>query len=116
MGSADNQAAERLLAADLSLVETAADGGSEPLRTASVELGTFDGCSVGLWDAGAGTDTDVEAHELFVVLSGRGSVTFEDGSTIELRPGVLVELREGDRTSWTITERLRKLYLFLGRD
>ena len=46
-----------------------------------------------------------------LVLSGAGTLTFVDGRTIELRPGVLVRLREGDRTSWEITERLRKLYV-----
>jgi hypothetical protein len=42
---------------------------------------------------------------------GAGTVAFEDDSAIDLRPGVLVRLRTGDRTTWTITERLRKLYL-----
>ena len=45
------------------------------------------------------------------MLSGAGTVTFDDGSAIELRPGVLVRLHDGDRTTWTITERLRKLWL-----
>jgi len=45
------------------------------------------------------------------VLAGAGSVTFADGSAITLRPGVLVRLHEGDRTTWEVTERLRKLYV-----
>jgi uncharacterized cupin superfamily protein len=53
--------------------------------------------------------TDLLAEHL--VLSGAGALTFEDGRTIEPRPGVLVRLREGDRTSWEITERLRSLYV-----
>ena len=49
--------------------------------------------------------------EVFLVLSGRGTVTFADGGAIDLRPGVLVRLHAGDQTTWTVTERLRKLYL-----
>ncbi len=66
---------------------------------------------MGLWEAGPGTDTDVEADEVFLVLSGAGTVTFEDGSAITLRPGALVRLRAGDRTTWEVTQRLRKLYV-----
>jgi uncharacterized protein len=66
---------------------------------------------VGLWEAGPGTDVDVEADEVFLVLTGAGAVRFADGSAIDLRPGVLVRLYEGDRTTWVVTERLRKLYL-----
>ena len=48
---------------------------------------------------------------MFLVLSGRGTVTFADGGAIDLRPGVLVRLHAGDQTTWNVTERLRKLYL-----
>ncbi|MFD0478336.1 hypothetical protein ACFQ0B_66760 [Nonomuraea thailandensis] len=37
---------------------------------------------------------------------GLGNGDFQVGSTIGLRPGVLVP---GDRTTWNITGRLRKL-------
>ena len=55
--------------------------------------------------------TDTEADELFVVLSGAGSVRFADDSVVVLGPGSLVRLAEGERTEWTITETLRKVYL-----
>ena len=54
---------------------------------------------------------DTEVDEIFVVLSGSGAVTFEDGSQIDLKPGVVVQLRAGDRTRWTIREPLRKVYV-----
>jgi uncharacterized cupin superfamily protein len=104
-------AAERLVSPDLLAVAVAADDGSAALATASAELGTFAGCEVGLWEAGPGVDVDTEADELFLVLAGRGEVAFEDGSVLTLAPGALVRLRAGDRTTWTIQERLRKLYL-----
>lgn len=56
---------------------------------------------------------DVEVDEVFLVLAGAGSVTFADGSVLALHPGVLVQLRAGERTVWEITETLRKLYVAL---
>jgi uncharacterized cupin superfamily protein len=100
----------RLVSTDVHAESLQPDGVSEALATASTAL-IESGVEVGLWEAGPGTDTDTEVDELFLVLSGSGTVTFEDGSTIDLRPGVLVRLFEGDRTTWEIAERLRKLYL-----
>lgn len=99
----------RLLATDALAVPLEA-GGADPLSTASAVLAGSP-VPVGLWEAGPGTDTDVEVDELFVVLAGAGTVRFEDGEVIELRPGVVVRLHAGDRTTWVVTERLRKLYV-----
>jgi uncharacterized cupin superfamily protein len=100
----------RLLSADVLAEPLEDDGASAALATSSRALheGTVE---VGLWEAGPGTDTDVEVDEVFLVLSGAGTVTFEDASAVDLRPGVLVRLLAGDRTAWTISARLRKLYL-----
>ena len=38
-------------------------------------------------------------------------MTFEDGSMIDLRPGAVVRLHAGERTEWTITSTLRKVYV-----
>lgn len=106
---------ERLVSADVHAEGVEPDGASAALATALRDLTSYDAAAfagdVGLWEAGPGTDTDTEVDELFLVLSGAGTVTFDDGSTITLRPGVLVRLHAGDRTTWTITERLRKLYV-----
>lgn len=99
----------RLLATD-ALAVPLETGGADPLSTASAVLADSP-VPVGLWEAGPGTDTDVEVDELFVVLAGAGTVRFEDGEVIELRPGVVVRLHAGDRTTWVVTERLRKLYV-----
>lgn len=103
--------ASRLLSTDVGAERVEPDGASPALATAAVTL--HEGAvEIGLWEAGPGTDTDTEVDEFFLVLSGAGTVTFDDdGSAIDLRPGVLVRLQQGDRTTWTITERLRKLYL-----
>jgi prepilin-type processing-associated H-X9-DG protein len=106
-----NLAHARLLAADVTALPAERDGVSTALDSATAELGTFGGIDLGVWEAGPGEDSDVEVDEVFLVLSGRGTVAFADGSVVELRPGVLVRLHAGDRTQWTISERLRKLYL-----
>jgi uncharacterized cupin superfamily protein len=76
-----------------------------------VELGTFNDVELGIWEITPGVVRDVEADEVFVVLEGEGTVRFEDGSEIELAPGAIVRLHEGQQTEWTIRTRLRKVYL-----
>ncbi|MCH0539273.1 cupin domain-containing protein [Streptomyces sp. MUM 203J] len=64
----------------------------------------------GIWQITPGVVTDVEADELFVVISGRATVEVENGPTLRVGPGDLAVLREGDRTTWTVHETLRKAY------
>ncbi|MDH6579628.1 cupin domain-containing protein [Kitasatospora sp. MAP5-34] len=64
----------------------------------------------GIWQITPGVVTDTEADEMFVVISGRATVEFEDGPTLEVGPGDVAVLREGDRTTWTVHETLRKAY------
>ena len=64
----------------------------------------------GVWQITEGTVTDVEADELFVVVSGKATVEVEGGSTLELAPGVLGVLARGARTTWTVHETLRKVF------
>lgn len=72
------------------------------------------GVEVGLWEMTPGAARDTESEELFVVLSGRATVAFDDDDEVlELAAGSVVHLRAGDRTTWTVREPLRKLYLQL---
>lgn len=64
----------------------------------------------GIWQITPGVVTDTEANELFVVVSGRATITVEGGDVIEVGPGDAAVLREGDRTTWTVHETLRKAY------
>ena len=70
--------------------------------------------TVGLWSMSEGTARDTESDEVFVVLSGRGTLTFDDGEVVDLQPSTVVRLRAGERTTWRITEPLRKLFVGLG--
>lgn len=79
--------------------------------TGVLEFGRVGGVDVGIWEMTEGIARDTEVDEIFVVLAGAGSVLFQDGSTVELRPGSAVRLLAGESTVWTITERLRKVYV-----
>ncbi|MGH4027506.1 cupin domain-containing protein [Actinomycetota bacterium Odt1-20B] len=82
-----------------------------PVVTGKVLWESADGKQLrGIWQITPGVVTDTEANELFVVVSGRATVEVEGGTTLELRPGVAAVLREGDRTTWTVHETLRKAY------
>lgn len=75
-------------------------------------LGSFGGHEVGVWEMTPGAMSDVEADELFVVVSGRATIEFVDAGTwMLIGPGDVVQLRAGARTVWTVTETLRKVYL-----
>ncbi len=80
--------------------------------TAAVQaLGTVGGVEVGVWEMSAGTARDTEVDEVFVVVSGSGTVEFEDGERIRLTTGTAVRLRAGERTVWSIEEPLRKVWI-----
>ncbi|MGW4806479.1 cupin domain-containing protein [Kitasatospora sp. NPDC004272] len=82
-----------------------------PEVTGKVVRESADGRRIrGIWQITPGVVTDTEADEMFVVLSGRATVAFEDGPVLELGPGDLAVLRAGDRTTWTVHETLRKVY------
>ena len=75
------------------------------------ELTRVAGAEVGLWSLSEGTVRDVEADEVFVVLAGEATLTLRDGTRIELRPGSVVQLEEGDETTWEVRSTLRKVYV-----
>lgn len=82
-----------------------------PVVTGKVLWESADGKQLrGIWQITPGVVTDTEANELFVVVSGRATVQVEGGDTLEIGPGDAAVLREGDRTTWTVHETLRKAY------
>ena len=81
-------------------------------QTGVGSLGNFAGLEVGVWEMTPGVMRDVEADEVFVVLSGAATVEFADGTApLTLEPGDVVRLAAGAETVWTVTETLRKVYL-----
>lgn len=64
----------------------------------------------GIWEMTPGVVTDTEADEVFVVLSGRATIEFSDGTALEVGAGDVAVLAEGAQTRWTVHETLRKVY------
>ncbi|WAY20853.1 cupin domain-containing protein [Mycolicibacterium fortuitum] len=76
------------------------------------ELASLSDMSIGVWEHTPGVSRDVESDEVFVVLTGDATVAFDDGSpAIDLRPGSLARLYTGQRTTWTVRQTLRKVYI-----
>jgi uncharacterized cupin superfamily protein len=107
----DGVAASRLLVDRALAMEPFAPAASPAPRIVDTPVSSIRDVEVGFWQIDAGSATDVEVDEVFLVLAGSGQVTFGDGSVLPLLPGVLVRLVEGDRTSWLIEQPLRKLYV-----
>jgi uncharacterized cupin superfamily protein len=80
-------------------------------QVSSHELLETDALSVGIWQHTAGVSTDVEADEIFVVLTGRATIEVAGGPTLEVGPGDVGVLEVGAETTWTIHEDLRKIYI-----
>jgi uncharacterized cupin superfamily protein len=96
---------------DTAEVPPAQVAGGQP-RTGTTTLGAYAGLEVGVWEMSVGSMRDTEVDELFVVIAGKASVEFEDGSAaIELGVGDIVRLSAGAQTLWTVHEPLRKVYL-----
>ena len=70
--------------------------------------------AVGIWQHSPGVSTDVEVDEMFVVLRGRATIDFADGTSLDIGPGDLVGYPRGSRTRWTVHETLRKVYVIHG--
>lgn len=75
------------------------------------ELAGPPGLEVGIWEHTAGTSTDVEVDEVFVVLAGRATIEPAGGAAVEVGPGDVVALLAGTATTWTVHETLRKVYV-----
>jgi uncharacterized cupin superfamily protein len=88
---------------------------SDAPTTATHTLGSFSDLTFGVWEMSAGGMHDVEAEELFIVIAGRATVEIHgddrEAGIVALSPGTLMRLSAGMRTTWTVHERLRKVYL-----
>jgi uncharacterized protein len=104
---------ETWIAAGLTLPSEVLATAEQGAQTAGdVELGAFADGTFGVWEISEGVSTDVEADEVSVILSGRGTVEdLDTGAVVGLAPGTVLRLRAGERTRWTITERVRKVYV-----
>jgi uncharacterized cupin superfamily protein len=81
-------------------------------RTGHLLLSEHKKRTVGVWEMTAGSMSDTETDEFFVVIDGAATVRFLDDDTeIVLAPGDVVQLHEGSRTIWTVDDVIRKVYV-----
>ena len=67
----------------------------------------------GVWQISPGVVVDTEAHEVFVVISGRATIAIDGGESFDVGPGDMGVLEEGARSTWTVHETVRKAYQIL---
>lgn len=79
--------------------------------TGIAALAELDDWEVGVWEITPGTVTDVEVDEMFIVLRGHAILRRGDGSEVELVPGSVGRLVDGEETKWRVLETLRKIYI-----
>ncbi len=87
--------------------------GNDSVTTGVAAIDTEGDMEVGAWEHSVGTSTDTEVEEVFVVITGRGSVTCDRGGQIILELGTIGLLQSGAKTVWTVTEPLRKVWITL---
>jgi len=89
----------------------------EPLSDGAVTTGVWqapvDAPECGLWEHSEGVSTDVEVHEVFVVISGSARIEVEGQDDLVVGPGDVVELQAGARTVWHVTQPLRKFWVLV---
>lgn len=80
------------------LVNHAELPGHERVSTGVSALDTEGDIEVEVWEHLVGTSIDMEVEEVFVVLSGRGTVTCDQGGEILLEPETIGMLPMGAKT------------------
>lgn len=80
-------------------------------RAGFVPLATLARCEVGVWEHSVGTSASVEEDEVAVVVAGSATIRFADGSDLHIAAGDVLRLAAGMRTTWTVHQTLRKIYV-----
>lgn len=69
----------------------------------------------GLWMHGPATFRYVfPADETFHLLEGRVRIAVDGMTPVDLLPGDIVSFRQGQESTWTIEERIRKFFVISG--
>ncbi len=70
--------------------------------------------AVDVWSAQEGLIGGETADEIFVIMEGKGEITFDDtGETIQMGPGDVVLLKHGQTNTWRTLETIRKVSFYL---
>ncbi|RRD59988.1 DUF861 domain-containing protein [Leucobacter sp. OH1287] len=136
LSGSPSQGFVRLGALVPSPAEGAAEGAAAAAAAAAADFGVEDQASaaelassrdsaaeelaeVGIWELTAGTVTDTEVAEVFVVISGSATIELLEvpgdpaasGQQLLVSAGDVVRLVAGTKTRWTVAERIRKIYI-----
>lgn len=82
-------------------------------ETGVAEWKSWNGLEVGVWDMTPGVMSDIESDEICIIIDGAGFVERTiNGATIQqaLEPGAIFHLREGEKTLWHVSRKVRKIY------
>lgn len=83
-----------------------------PANAGAHEFAPVAGANVGIWEMAPGVAQFDDEEELFVVVSGSATLTFvRTGETLEIGPGAIVRLFDGEQTHWVVHETIRKVYV-----
>ncbi|MGY1746554.1 cupin domain-containing protein [Blastococcus sp. SYSU D00695] len=86
------------------------------VATANVLYQREDGGEVGaVWEMTPGVLEGVAAEETVVILTGRATLDFADGTTVDVGPGFVGVLYAEDISRWTVHETLRKFVVSQSR-
>jgi len=66
----------------------------------------------GVWECEPGTFTSFRDgyHETATIVAGSATITAEDGTVIEAKPGTMLSTPEGWKGTWVCHERIRKVF------
>ncbi|AHK35242.1 hypothetical protein OPAG_09272 [Rhodococcus opacus PD630] len=65
----------------------------------------------GVWEAEPGVHDDYLGQETVVILRGRATITGSSGHTVDVQAGDLVIIDPGEKTTWTVHETIRKVFV-----
>jgi hypothetical protein len=91
-------------------VEPLGNEASSP-QAGFTQVASIDDMAVGVWDHTVGKSTHTEEDEVFIIVSGTVIVTEDGEEPIAFGPGDIGILRSGARTTWSVTETLRKVWI-----
>lgn len=78
----------------------------------ALEFDPVAGANVGIWEMPPGVAKFDDEEELFVVISGAATLTFlKTAEKVEIGPGSIVRLYDGQETLWEVRETIRKVYV-----
>jgi len=91
-------------------LEPVGDDRTEP-SAGWIELASISEMDMGVWDHTVGTSLHTEDDEVFVIVSGRVTVTEDGGDPVDFGPGDVGILTAGTKTAWIVHERVRKVWV-----